>query len=159
MKSLASGQHFPKSVRPSRVGNSHTNSSICPKIERVQDFMIVLITCKFDDHKWNRYCPDNICPIICLWEAKGKVTLMLIFRSVPKLSSSKILWLSSFPASLIKIRSKMKSLLPGQHFLKSMGLSGAGNSHDNSKHWAKNRTCSASLLLMKSLSKTRTPIF
>ena len=69
MKSLSSGQHFLKSMGPSRAGYSHANSQNWAKIELVLDFMAVLITCKFDED-----------PI------------------------------------------KIKSLLPGQHFLHNMSL-------------------------------------
>ena len=31
------------------ASNSHVNSPTCPKIELVQDFMAVLITCKSDE--------------------------------------------------------------------------------------------------------------
>ena len=31
------------------VSNSHVNSPICPKIELVQDFMVVLLICKSDE--------------------------------------------------------------------------------------------------------------
>ena len=49
MKSLLSG-HFPQymSMRDKRTSDSHVNSPICPKIELVQDFIAVLITCKYD---------------------------------------------------------------------------------------------------------------
>ena len=46
--------------------------------------------------------------------------------NLPPYSSSKILWLSLLPASLMKIRSKLKSLLSGQHFPKSMRPSREG---------------------------------
>ena len=60
MKLLSYDQHFPKSMRPSRAGNSHTNSRKWAKIELVGDFMpakielvndliVVLITCKCDE--------------------------------------------------------------------------------------------------------------
>ena len=56
--------------------------------------------------------------------AQGQVTPKWISRSGPKSNSCEILWLSLLPASLTKIRSKMKSLSPpGQHFphYKSIG--------------------------------------
>ena len=51
MKSLLSGQHFPKSIRLSRAGNSHVNSQNWAKIKFVQDFMPVLFICKFDENQ------------------------------------------------------------------------------------------------------------
>ena len=62
---------------------------------------------------------------------------MWIVWSGPKSNLSKILWLSSFPASLMTIRSKMKSLSCGQCFPKSMEYIRASNSQANSWHWAK----------------------
>ena len=89
------------------------------------------------DQKWNRCRPDNVFPIKCLWETKGQVPLMWIVRSVSKSNLSKILWLSSLSASLMKSQSQMKSLSCGQHFPKSLGPSRADNSHANSGNWAK----------------------
>ena len=76
-------------------------------------------------------CPDNIFPIICLWETKGQVTHMQVIPTAPKSKLSNTLWLSSLPGSLMSIRSRMKIklLLFGQLFPKSMGLSKAGNSY------------------------------
>ena len=48
MKSLLSGQHFPKSMGPSRAGYSHASSRNWAKIELVRDFMPILVICKFD---------------------------------------------------------------------------------------------------------------
>ena len=42
IKSLLSGQHFPKSIGPSRA-NSHANSRYWAKIELNRDFMPVLV--------------------------------------------------------------------------------------------------------------------
>ena len=55
--------------------------------------------------------------------AQGWVTLKWTIQSGPKSNSLQILWLSLLPASLTKIKSKMKSLSIGQHFpqYKSMG--------------------------------------
>ena len=49
MKSLLFGQHFPESTEPSRAGNSHDDNRNWAKIEFVQDFMHVLVMCKFDE--------------------------------------------------------------------------------------------------------------
>ena len=58
--------------------------------------------------------------------AQRKVTLKRIVLSGLKFNSSKILWLSSLSASLMKIESRMKSLSSGQHFpyYTSMGAFG-----------------------------------
>ena len=85
-------------------------------------------------------CPDNIFPIICLWETKGQVTHMQVIPTAPKSKLSNTLWLSSLPGSLMNIRSRMKIklLLFGQLFPKSMGLSKTGNSYVmGSVNWTK----------------------
>ena len=120
MKSLSSGQHFLKSIGPSRADYSHANSLKWAKIKLFPRFYAcsryLQAWWRFDQ-KWSRYRPDNIFPIICLSETKRQVTSMWIVRSVPKSNSSKILWLSSLPASLVKIRPEMKPLSSGQHFI------------------------------------------
>ena len=67
-----------------------------------------------------------------IFVAQGRVTPKRMVWSGPKSNSSEMLWLSSFPASLTKIRSKMNSLFSGQYFphYKSMGaISCHGNRH------------------------------
>ena len=57
------------------MGNAHANIRNWIKMD--QEFMPVLIVCMFDEdlikQKWSRYRPDNIFPIICLWETKWQV--------------------------------------------------------------------------------------
>ena len=48
MKSLSSGQRFPKSKKPSRVCDSHAYCRNRAKIE-VRDFMHVLVISKFHE--------------------------------------------------------------------------------------------------------------
>ena len=61
---------------------------------------------------WSRYYPDNIFPIICLWETNGQVTLMWRVWSAPK-SNSSMSFISSLPAYLMKIRnsSRLENIL------------------------------------------------
>ena len=63
------------------------------------------------------------CPQHFFSSAQGQITPKLIYRWGRNSNSSKILWLSWLPASLIMIQSKMKVLLYSQHFPhdKSMG--------------------------------------
>ena len=63
---------------PTRVGYFHANGQKWAKIKCVQDYMLVLIICKFDEDSIKNGCyrPDNIFPIIRLWETKGQVNLM-----------------------------------------------------------------------------------
>ena len=49
-------------------------------------------------------------------DAQGQLTRQSLVESGPNLNSSEILWLSSLPASMKKIRSKMKALVCSQHF-------------------------------------------
>ena len=49
-------------------------------------------------------------------DAQGQVTLQSIFGSGQISNSSKTLWLSSLPAKMKKIRSKMKALECSQHY-------------------------------------------
>ena len=49
-KSLSSGQHFPKSLRPSRARILHANGRKRAKIELFRDFMPFLVICKFDEN-------------------------------------------------------------------------------------------------------------
>ena len=62
---------------------------------------------------------------------------MPIVKTGPKSNLSKILCPSLLSASLMKIQYKMKSLLSGQHFPKSVGPSVVHNSHANNQNWAK----------------------
>ena len=49
-------------------------------------------------------------------DAQGQLTPQSLVESVPNSNLSEILWLSSLPASMKKIRSKMKALERTQHF-------------------------------------------
>ena len=49
-------------------------------------------------------------------DAQGQLTLQSLVESGPNSNLSEILWLSSLPASMKKIRSKMKALACSQHF-------------------------------------------
>ena len=59
-------------------------------------------------------------PIISLWEffpgAQGQVTLQFMVRSGQNSKLFEILWLSSLPAKMKKIRSKTKALECSQHY-------------------------------------------
>ena len=49
-------------------------------------------------------------------DAQGQLTPQSLVKSGPNSNMSEILWLSSLPASMKKIRSKMKALACSQHF-------------------------------------------
>ena len=103
--------------------------------------------------KMKCYHADSIFPIICVTETKWQVTLMWIVWSDPKTNLSKILWLSSLPASLMKIWSKMK-LLSSRHFLMSLRLSRAVT-HANCGKWAKIKLVLSLLPALESASLTK----
>ena len=94
MKSISSRQHFPKSMEPSRAGNSQANSWIGAKIEHVSDFMSLLVICKFDeasikDQKWSCYHLDNIFHILRLWYILVAMETKVLTRSAPKPNTAK----------------------------------------------------------------------
>ena len=49
-------------------------------------------------------------------DAQGQITPQSLVESGPNSNLSEILWLSSLPVSMKKIRSKMKALACSQHF-------------------------------------------
>ena len=73
--------------------------------------------------KLKGYAPDNV--KYSVFVTRGQETLMWIVRSSRNSNLSEVLWLSGLPASLKMVRSKVKVLSAGQHFLhlnKSMGI-------------------------------------
>ena len=130
IKSLSIGQHFHHykymgaNLRHSRASNTEVNSLIWPKFKLIREFMAVLITCKFDEDPIKIECTtDRTMSNMGFLSTQGQVTLTWIVWCSWKSNSSEILWLSSLPARLTKIGSKVKSLSSGQHCLhyKSMG--------------------------------------
>ena len=100
-----------------------------PKFELIQAFMHVLDTCKNEEiqlrmkaldcsQDFSHYKSMGIFP-----EAQGQLTPQSLVRSGRISNLSEILLMSSLPASIKKIRSKMKALEWTQHFphYKSMG--------------------------------------
>ena len=95
---------------------------IWPKFELIQAFMHVLVTCKMrmidskiKELEWSQdfshYKSMGIFQI-----AQGQLTPQSLVRSGRISNSSEILWMFSLPASMKKIRSKMKALEWTQHF-------------------------------------------
>ena len=78
MKLLSSRQHFLMSMRPSRAV-THANCGKWAEIKLVCPCYLPLSlqVWQRSNQKWSHYHPDNIFPIICLWETKGQVTLMI----------------------------------------------------------------------------------
>ena len=81
MKSLLSGQHFTKSIGPSRAGNSYANYRNWIKMELIKDFMYVLVICKADEDPIRNDVSINqtiFSPLYVYSSLKGQVTLMQI---------------------------------------------------------------------------------
>ena len=72
-------------------------------------------------------------------DAQGQLTPQSLVESGPNLNSSEILWLSSLPASMKKIRSKMKALVCSQHFphYNPMGAIGCHGHQSSDPIWSK----------------------
>ena len=92
-----------------------------PKFKLIRAFMHVLDTCKNEEDpiknegarlftRFSHYKSMGIFP-----DAQGQLTPQSLVRAGRISNSSEILWMSSLPASMKKIRSKMKSLEWTQH--------------------------------------------
>ena len=102
--------------------NSGVGVGIWPKFELIQAFKHVLVTCKNEDDRFkmkelecsqdfSHYKSMGIFP-----DSQGQLTPQSLVRSGRISNSSEILWMFSLPASMKKIRSKMKALEWTQHF-------------------------------------------
>ena len=102
--------------RCSRAANSEVRGGILPKFNLIQAFIVVLVTCKNEEDqiknegarvltRSSQYKSMGI-----FSDAQGQLTPQSLVKSGRNLNSSRILWLSSIPASMKKIRSKMKVL-------------------------------------------------
>ena len=100
-------QVYGENFQHPRACNSEANSSIWPEIDTIQDVIPVLVIGKFEeDPKLKALsCPQNLLPVF-----KGRNSNL-----------SETLLLFRLPASLITIRSKMRSQLCLQHSLLYMG--------------------------------------
>ena len=70
-------------------------------------------------------------------DAQGQLTPQSLVRSGRISNSSEMLWMSSLPASMKKIRSKMKALECSQHYTSIFRLARADNSGDGGGIWPK----------------------
>ena len=98
---------------------------ILVKFELVQDFMVVLLTCKNEeDPIKNRGARVFTTLYINFSDVQGQITLVLVVISGRNLNSSKLICMSSLPARTRLIKSKMKELECSQDFShdKSMGI-------------------------------------
>ena len=131
MMSLECSQDFShyKSMgifsRSSRADNSAVLGPIWPNFELVRDVMDVLVTCKFEEDSIKNEGARAVTTLYSNFsEAQGQITLVLVSVSGRNLNSSKLLCMSSLPARMSMIDSKMKELECSQDFshYKSMGI-------------------------------------
>ena len=131
MKELECSQDFShyKSMgnfsRLSRAANAAVLGPIWPNFELVRDVMDVLITCQYEEDLIKNIDARVFTTLyINFSDAQGQITPQSLVRSGRISKSSEMLWMSPLPASMKKIRSKMKELECSQDFshYKSMGI-------------------------------------
>ena len=122
MKELECSQDFSHyksgnfSRRP-RAANSAVLGPIWPNFELVRDVMDVLITCKYEEYPIkNEGTRVDTTLYSNFSDAQGQITLVLVSVSGRNLYSSKLLCMSSLPARMRMIDSKMKELECSQDF-------------------------------------------
>ena len=111
--------------RRSRAANSAVHGQIWLNFELVQDFMVVLLTCKSEeDAIENRGARVFTTLYSNFSHMQGQKALVLVVVSGRNLNSSKLSCMSSLPARMRLIKSKMKELECSQDFshYKSMGI-------------------------------------
>ena len=99
--------------------------SICSHFELFRDVMDVLITCKYkEDPIKNRGARVFTTLYVNFSDAQGQITLESVVVSGRNLNSSKLSCMSSLPARMRMIESKMKELDCSQDYshYKSMGI-------------------------------------
>ena len=95
-----------------------------PKFKLIQAFMHVLDTCKNEEDPiknegarvFTRFLPLFMKSMGIFPDAQGQLTPQSMVRSGRISNSFEILWMSSLPASMRKILSKMKALEWSQHY-------------------------------------------
>ena len=125
MKELECSQDFSHYFsRRSRAANSAVLGPIWPNFELVRDVMDVLVTCKYEDPIKNESPKVDTTLYSNFSDAQGQITLVLVSVSDRNLNSSKLSCMSSLPARMRMIESKMKELECSQDFshYKSMGI-------------------------------------
>ena len=110
--------------RRSRTANSAFLGPIWPNFEFVRDVMDGLVTCQYEQDPIKNRCARVFTTLyINFSDAQGQITLELVVVSSRNLNSSKRSCMSSLPARIRMIDSKMKELEYSQDFshYKSMG--------------------------------------
>ena len=111
--------------RRSRAANSAVLGRIWMKFELLRDIIDVLIICKYEEDPIKNEGARVLTRLYDVFsETQGQLTLKLAAEFCPNSNSSKLLELSSLPARMKKIQSKMKELECKQGFphVKSMGF-------------------------------------
>ena len=141
--------------RRARADNSGVGGGIWPKFKVIQAFMHVLLICKNEDDRitmrelecsqdFSHYKSMGIFP-----DAQGQLTPQSLIQSGRISNSSEILCMASLPASMKKIRSKMKVLECSQHFphYNPMGSICCHGNQSSNPTWSKTK-CNQSLTSM-----------
>ena len=119
MKALEWTQHFP---HYNSMVAMETSGRIWPDFELIQALIHVLITCKYEKNPIKNSGENVMTSFSPLKvygdfpDAQGQLTPQSLVRSGRTLNSSEMLWMFLLPASMKKIRSKMKALEWTQHF-------------------------------------------
>ena len=111
--------------RRSRATTSAVHGPTWSNFKLVQDFMVVLLTCKNEeDPIKNRGARVFKTLYINFSDVQGQITLVLVVVSGRNLNSSKLSCMASLPARIRLIKSKLKELECSQDFsiYKSMGI-------------------------------------
>ena len=110
--------------RSSRAAYSTVLGPIWPNFELVQDVMVVLVTCKNERDLIKNEGAIVLTSYNNFSDTQGQITLDLVVVSGRNLNSSKLSCMSSLPARMRMIDSKMKELECSQDFshYKCMGI-------------------------------------
>ena len=101
----------------SRAANSIVHGRIMPNFELIPDFMAVLVTCKNEEDPIKNECTSVFTTLyINFSDAQGQIPQESLVVSGRNSNSSKLSCMSSSPARMKMIQSKMKGLEWSQHF-------------------------------------------
>ena len=110
--------------RHSRTANSIVQALIGSNFELIQDYIVVIVTCKNEDPIQNEGARVVTTSFIDFSDAQGQLTPKSVMESCRISNSSKLLWLALLPVRMKKIHIKMKAQIWSQHFSqnKYMGI-------------------------------------
>ena len=114
--------NFPDTQGPV---NSAVHDRIWLNFELIQGLIVVLATCKNEEDLFkSELARGGTRLYVDVLDTEGQITPWSVVRSGRNSNSSKLLCMSSLPARMKKIQSKMKSLERPHHFshYKSMGI-------------------------------------